>query len=353
MERKGRDTMFCRRCGKEIPDGAKFCKYCGTPADSQPPAPQAPVYAPAPQPAGGGKKSSVIISCILIVLLLAVIVVLLIVFRDYLFGVKETKIEDIENETVFVEALEERETHAEDLETEETGETDRLDEPPTDSEATAAPENTEDISEPRESSELSGIPENSDEPDESVAASENSGTVQAPVQPESDFAPAFWQRDWYGVLQITNATGEKYRDGTDDFFMRIHPDNDNLIMWNLYTGPSGAIIHAKYHLQKGAGPRGSLYTTETWFSGNTDLFFEVDPATGLSAECENLICLSGYFSDEEGSFNFTFYMKPWGEKNWDDVAAINPAARPKYCEQIYFPLMDNQEPMPRSFEAYR
>lgn len=41
--------MFCRVCGKEIADGAKFCLYCGTPSAAAPVAPAAPA-APAPAP---------------------------------------------------------------------------------------------------------------------------------------------------------------------------------------------------------------------------------------------------------------------------------------------------------------
>ena len=36
--------MYCQKCGKEIPDGAKFCTSCGAPT-------QAPVFQPVPEPA--------------------------------------------------------------------------------------------------------------------------------------------------------------------------------------------------------------------------------------------------------------------------------------------------------------
>lgn len=36
-------AIYCRSCGKELNDGAKFCPACGTPVY----APAAPVYAPA------------------------------------------------------------------------------------------------------------------------------------------------------------------------------------------------------------------------------------------------------------------------------------------------------------------
>src|SRR4030042_3450151 len=33
-KRKGRDKMFCNQCGKELADGSKFCKFCGSAARS-------------------------------------------------------------------------------------------------------------------------------------------------------------------------------------------------------------------------------------------------------------------------------------------------------------------------------
>ena len=34
--------MFCMNCGQTLPDGAKFCKFCGTPQDAVAPAATAP-----------------------------------------------------------------------------------------------------------------------------------------------------------------------------------------------------------------------------------------------------------------------------------------------------------------------
>lgn len=44
--------MYCTNCGRELPEGTKFCKYCGTPQEA-PPTPSTP-----PMPAPVKKKSS-------------------------------------------------------------------------------------------------------------------------------------------------------------------------------------------------------------------------------------------------------------------------------------------------------
>lgn len=40
--------MYCNHCGKEIPEQAKFCNYCGTQVNIPQPQPAAPVQQPAP-----------------------------------------------------------------------------------------------------------------------------------------------------------------------------------------------------------------------------------------------------------------------------------------------------------------
>lgn len=59
--------MFCPKCGKQLPDGAKFCTGCGSPVSQ----PQTP---PAPTPTSGGKRNTgliVAIVALVIALLLA------------------------------------------------------------------------------------------------------------------------------------------------------------------------------------------------------------------------------------------------------------------------------------------
>lgn len=59
--------MFCNRCGKEISDQAKFCNYCGTPANSQP-QPDAPENKPATEKKKGsaGKRIMTIVVALVV-----------------------------------------------------------------------------------------------------------------------------------------------------------------------------------------------------------------------------------------------------------------------------------------------
>ena len=50
--------MFCMNCGKALPDGAKFCMYCGTPLGA----------APAPAPVGFCLPGRKYLACDLLIL---------------------------------------------------------------------------------------------------------------------------------------------------------------------------------------------------------------------------------------------------------------------------------------------
>lgn len=74
--------MFCHNCGKQIPDGTKFCHYCGAPqeAGSQPePEPSVQSQFTEPQPEPQPKKKSpvgmIIAAAVIVVLILGVFVI--------------------------------------------------------------------------------------------------------------------------------------------------------------------------------------------------------------------------------------------------------------------------------------
>ena len=111
--------MFCKSCGKEIPEGAKFCSGCGTPVEPAQGAPEdqkgtntvenaAPVYEHAPESGGSGAaavvaaagaavaggvgalkhrgKSGLIVLGVAAVVVIAVIVLLVTVIKTLIFG---------------------------------------------------------------------------------------------------------------------------------------------------------------------------------------------------------------------------------------------------------------------------
>lgn len=69
--------MFCKQCGAQIPDGAKFCRNCGAKADGDNTAPMSSVPSEANQSKGKkSKKGLVILGAIILLVIIAVIIAL-------------------------------------------------------------------------------------------------------------------------------------------------------------------------------------------------------------------------------------------------------------------------------------
>lgn len=85
--------MYCKKCGKEMPNGVQFCPACGTKTDSAPTAAKATV-SPKPNPAAGvlgGKNASTLIFAVV-----AILAVVLLVFGLRSCSAGDSKVEPAE-----------------------------------------------------------------------------------------------------------------------------------------------------------------------------------------------------------------------------------------------------------------
>lgn len=61
---------------------------------------------------------------------------------------------------------------------------------------------------------------------------------------------------------------------------------------------------------------------------------------------EDMLCLeNGRYQGAEGSYDYRFYLRPWG-RSWDDVEAAEPEMLPYFYDDWYLPLADSGAPMP-------
>ena len=59
-----------------------------------------------------------------------------------------------------------------------------------------------------------------------------------------------------------------------------------------------------------------------------------------------MLCLeNGRYQGAEGSYDYRFYLRPWG-RSWDDVEAAEPEMLPYFYDDWYLPLADSGAPMP-------
>lgn len=152
----------------------------------------------------------------------------------------------------------------------------------------------------------------------------------------------YWNGDWYGWWYITEATGAYAGEQMEmrDLAGRIELGDDargTFLLWDMehqYTDPLAEVI---LRIDPAAGGEniGIGMSGQGTFMGQPVMTGDwlIDPST---AAYENLLEIYGYYSDEEGDFFYTIYLRPWGQ-SWEDVLEANdptknPVELPMYYE---------------------
>lgn len=180
----------------------------------------------------------------------------------------------------------------------------------------------------------------------------SSAETDAPMTsaPTGDTLLDWWNGDWYGWWIVTGGDGD-YEDWNNEWWdccanISIGADyTGNVIIWDEDLPKDNALSEASVSLNSaGTGEFGTL-TSESGYFIDSELAHAdwiVDP--GLM-DYDNLICIDGWYEDENGSFKYTMYLRPWGTL-WDDVAADDPDDLPYSYESWYLPLVNAGKAMP-------
>lgn len=157
---------------------------------------------------------------------------------------------------------------------------------------------------------------------------------------EKSGALAYYEGEWYGWWVISDATGDwVVMDGywwdCCAAISSVGRDTAALTVWDETYDRADPL--AELHFTPEAGnllTDGSGYFLNASVSGLT-----VDPGYYDSS-----IALTGTYTDPagNGSFTYTFLLRPWGE-TWDDVAAHDV---PLYYETWYLPLIEAGQSAP-------
>lgn len=170
------------------------------------------------------------------------------------------------------------------------------------------------------------------------------------AEPTGDALLDWWNGGWYGWWIITGADGG-YADSSNkwwDCCAQIDIGEDytgTVIIWDEDLPKDNALSEAVVTLNAaGTGEHGTL-TSESGYYLRSELGHAdwiVDPGI---MNYDNLICIDGWYEDENGSFKYTTYLRPWGTI-WDDVEADNPDDLPYYYKSWYLPLVEAGAAMP-------
>ena len=170
------------------------------------------------------------------------------------------------------------------------------------------------------------------------------------TEPTGDALLDWWNGDWYGWWIITGADGgyESSNNNWWDCCAQISIGTDytgSVIIWDEDMPKDNALSEASVTLSSaGTGEYGTLTSENGYFLDNklAHADWSVDPG---NMYYDDLICIDGQYEDENGSFQYAMYLRPWGTL-WDDVAGDDPDDLPYYYESWYLPLVNAGKAMP-------
>ena len=179
-----------------------------------------------------------------------------------------------------------------------------------------------------------------------------------PVDPSLHTATQaeFWNGDWYGWWIIESGTGDYAlsEGGWWDACAHIDLGEDGsgtLTLWDDSCEAGEYIAQASVQAEADLTTSGRLVSTDGSFLNcpltGADAWY-IDAAAPESMPYHDMICISGVYTDPEGSgssFVYTIYLRPWG-MDWEDVRAADESLLPYYYDDWYLPLIEAGGSMP-------
>jgi len=213
-------------------------------------------------------------------------------------------------------------------------------------EAATAAESTETATETEESTEA----ETTEPETESVDSSEEETANEDAVDPAA--VREYWNGNWFGGYLIDHCTDAftEVEGYWWDCLATIEVNDDNtgvFRMWDSEMSKEMPSCLCNVTFGKGSADYGCMNSEKGTFwyvennIGKGD--WKIDPAVSAYASCEHLICIEGTYQDDEGSFMYHVFLKPWG-MTWDDVKAQNENLMPFYYDW-YLGKKDGEMPL--------
>lgn len=155
----------------------------------------------------------------------------------------------------------------------------------------------------------------------------------------------YWNGYWYGWWIAGDATGEyEYmQNAYYDCCASVELDKNGegtFTIWDEALPKSSPFGIAKVKMTSD-GEDGSILEQTGGEVMRTDLQ-EGGWTFVIDSEYDHMIKILGTYTDEEGSFGYVFFLRPWGMK-WDDVP-VDEA--PYYYEDWYLPLLEQGVTVP-------
>ncbi len=162
----------------------------------------------------------------------------------------------------------------------------------------------------------------------------------------------YWDQDWYGWWIIDSAY-DAYEDLEDMWWdccamIRVTGDDTGkVVLWDSDGSIESLLGLVDVSFGPGVTSAGCMKSEEGRFNssevnlGHADWLS--DPGAHSMSNYENMICIDGEYEDEEGSFRYEIYLRPWG-MDWEDVRAAEPDMLPEFYDSWYVNVKDDIMP---------
>ena len=160
----------------------------------------------------------------------------------------------------------------------------------------------------------------------------------------------WWNGEWYGWWIVTGGDGafESWSNKWWDCCAVISIGSDytgTVEIWDETEPRGNGVSFADVSLNTaGTSEYGTLTSEGGWFlwADLAHADWIVDPGI---LDYDDMICIDGWYEDDDGSFHYSMYLRPWGTL-WDDVKDVDPESLPYAYESWYLPLVNAGKSMP-------
>ncbi len=163
----------------------------------------------------------------------------------------------------------------------------------------------------------------------------------------------YWDGDWFGwyIFESCDGDYEILEGNWYDMCATItvkDDDTGDIVLWDEDGSADDAVGVVEVSFGPGTTAAGCMKSESGSFLTDEENVAHadwlVDPGASSVSDYDHMIEIDGVYEDENGSFRYYIYMRPWGT-DWDDIRAVDESLMPNAYDSWYVNVKD--DPMPK------
>lgn len=156
--------------------------------------------------------------------------------------------------------------------------------------------------------------------------------------------------NWYGWWELHGATGgyAELEGLRLDLCARVELDADSggtVTLWDEQHAPDAPLGLVQLSIEPGKNLGEGTATSRSGYFAGTDLEYGDWVIQPDAYPYEELLVIEGASTSEDGSFNYSIFIRPWG-RLWSDIEAVESEQLPFHYFDWYLPALEAGAAMP-------